>query len=211
MDSLLLDNDIYYVLAGTDTLDDFLALLQVSDENVYVLPTLKRVVQGHTSTYAPEQRGRCCEYYARFRETILSEEEEDRVCEFTKIKKIDDGEARLLARLTSGGDRDLMTKDTNFVGALGKLPEEYKEKVKGRIMVLEHVLLFLYLRYGHAYMVEHIAPFCAHDKKLMVLLSAGGQADEESFAAGLQSYINKARNKYGELLYTFDDREGELS
>lgn len=209
MDTLLLDNDIYYVLAATDTMDDFLALLNISNERVFVLPTLKRVVMRHTKTYSAEQRERCDRYYTRFQETILNADEQVALNELAGINNLDSGEAQLLVRLLNNDNNTLATKDTRFVTAIKDIPNKLQHGIQGKIIILEHVLLYLYNEHGYEYMLSHFVPYCPFDKTISVLFSRGNQNSPKNFEDGLNSYIRSRINKCGDYLYPFNIKRAE--
>ncbi len=205
MNVLFLDNDIYYVLAATDTLDQFLSILGIRTESVYILPELKWVVHNHTRKYSPEQRARCCDFYNKFQEAILTQREEDLLPALLQVNGVDNGEARLLARLSNEDDGALLTKDTRFVAALSKTGLDIQSKVRGKIIILEHILFALYFRYGHAYIVRKFSDYIPFDKKLISILSSINQENEDSFKEGLDSNIRRRLIDLEPFLFSFEE------
>lgn len=204
MNVLLLDNDLYYVLAATDTLDDFISILEIKDESIYVLPELRWEASKHTSRYPSEQSARCCELCRRFQSTILSQKEEELLSSFTQIDDINDGEAILFTRLLSSSDGVLLTKDTRFVTAIRKTSKDVQSAIHGKIIILEHILFALYQRYGHAYIVQKLSNYVQFDKKLLCLLSVVNQENEGSFKEGLESNIRQRIREHGLFLFPFE-------
>lgn len=209
MSELLIDNDIFYLLSAAGVLNDVLSLLGVSTERIQALPSLKKETATRKRlcrVYSEEHMGQVlAETQAdRLHGITLQQDELQRVSELALFENIDEGEATLLVKLSRNGDCILLaTKDTRFVGALAKSDLEEKNEANGKIVLLEHVLALLYKQFGYGYISEHFLPCVDYDRRLSAIMGTTGNA--ASFVEGLNSYIRKNMELYGDLLREFPE------
>lgn len=216
MPELLIDNDIFYLLAAAGVLDDVLALLGVSKDRLHALPSLKKAraaqrrLQRSTSPdrcYSEEHMQRVLAEIQRSRvqSVQLQDDSLERVAELTcRYTGIDEGELTLLVKLSEDTDCLLLaTKDTRFVGALAESDIPEKTAANGKIVLLEHVLALLFRRHGFDYIKEHFVPCRNYDRRLTSIIGTTGK--EAAFLDGLTSYIKHDLALGGELLFCFPE------
>lgn len=217
MPELLIDNDIFYLLAAAGVLDDVLTLLGVSKDRLHVLPSLKnpRAAQSRLQRRSASPDRRYSEEHmqrvlaeiqrSRVQSVQLQDDSLERVAELTcRYTGIDEGELTLLVKLSEDTDCLLLaTKDTRFVGALAESDIPEKTAVNGKIVLLEHVLALLHLKHGFDYIKEHFVPCRNYDRRLISIIGTTGK--EAAFLDGLTSYIKHDLASGGELLFCFPE------
>lgn len=203
--SLLIDNDMFYLLAAAGVLEDVIAAFNVEEKAVHVLPQLKYTAPAHAEGFPQELRAKVCEAAAAYggHGIKLTPEGAERAAELERQhQKINVGEALLLVYAASL-DKDcvlLTTNDRNFLEALAKSGEPETASIEGRVIRLEHILAELNARRGFPFVLERFLPLTMHEQRLRSYLSS---QREEDFHEGMVSYVRADARIFGNLLYPF--------
>ena len=194
---LLIDNDIFIIIAGAKLLSSAISILGFDPANARRLYTLPHVVQKKKiySIDIIERVVKACEYVSAIVEapdyTIYQQLGEE--------VKIDPGEAILYALLAEHGSFFLTSKDKNAMRALTHAPslQYIKSAIAGRVICLETILLMLIDRYGVERIGRALAPMLPTNVILGIALSPGciGQPDECRTA--LSAYHRNLLNDVG--------------
>jgi hypothetical protein len=131
------------------------------------------------------------------------------VGESTVIKRLQDvvgldaGEIVLIAALCADESLVLLTGDKRALRAL-VAPElqDIADKVRGRIVCLEHLLEHVLERSGAAVLAAHIAPYRDLDAAARSIVPMPAYATEEGIRLGLTSYLNDLARETNGLVYS---------
>jgi hypothetical protein len=201
---LLLDADALSKLAHWDLLGELDELFGSADANTATLSTL--VHRAYRACTKPDGR--------LFRDTEAARRayeraskmapfpatDEPTLLEFQKLAGIDPGEALLLAALVANPSAILLTGDKRAVMALTKMEPEARERLSGRIVQLEQVVLALLKKRGIEWLRARVCPSRAIDKSIAIVFGSDCKASELEVEAGLRSYIANARSASAGLL-----------
>jgi hypothetical protein len=204
---LLVDSDLFALLSAVGLLDELVAELGMTPDNVRRLPALLTQLQ-------PEKTiGR------KFRELEIARQNAVRQCSTTlpfvdpptdpsvarrlaAVPKIDDGEVLLLAALAEHPGWLLTTGDKRCLVALGqeRLLEDVRERIRGRIIPLEVALVLLVRRLGAAEVGRRFQSVPGLHKTIDVLFRHKTEFDDDRTLAEITSYLDDLHHKIGDDL-----------
>ena len=190
-----LDNDVILKLSAFDLLDATIAALKISPENLRVLNTARFVFQGNrkvSQNYSEVIRKRAIDFVKGCQTVNPVASPEFVVLE----RMLDVGEATLVAATRQISPFVLMTGDKRCLQALATQVElaEDAERLRDRVICLEHVILLLIQRMGFEMVKMRVLPEIACDTSLKACFGSGEKAIEENVVLALEGYIT-ALNK----------------
>ena len=191
-----MDNDIIHKLLALELFDDAIDVLQISRSQLQVLPTAKYWFQGQkkkTRQYSDaiwdagiELVSECQVIYVERDEGCLAEIEY--LSQFNN--QIHQGERDLILATRSQPDFLLMTGDKVCMQALPKLSEEIFQRLMGRVVCLEQVVLILIRRLGFGVVQERVLLNVDCDKALRACFGSGDRATEDNVVLALLGYVD---------------------
>jgi hypothetical protein len=195
------DNDVLLKLSAFGLLDEALAALFFNPENLYVLSTARYVFRQNrkvSAKYDELIRDRAIEFVKSCQMVIPQESDEFKVLE----RFLDVGEATLIAATRDVPSFVLMTGDKRCLQSLAVRSEisEAYERLQGRVICLEQVLLLLIRRSGFDWVKARVLPMRDCDQSLKACFGSGTLAIEENVVAALEGYIEALRQAAPGLL-----------
>jgi hypothetical protein len=192
--TLLIDTDAFCKLGLADLLTESASLLGLKLENCARLPALPYMLQrGSLFKRLGEE---ACQKLLPIARSIPSVPQPGNTWleKLTPIDNIDPGEAQLFA---SGADFGFMvlSDDKRAMRELKKV-EGMPEALKGKIVVLEGILLALCTSLGTSEIRRRVSPIISLDTMLSVCLSSGNNNPMEC----LQSYYRNLRTELAPLV-----------
>jgi hypothetical protein len=180
-----------------------MAVLRVSAADVRVLRSARFVFQRNRQVadrYSEQGRFRAVAF-VKSCQTIVEEGGD----EFERLQAtdgIDIGEARLLAATSELANFLLMTGDKRCLQVLAAQTElaEVRERLQGRVLCLEQVILRLIQRSGFDWVKARVVPMMACDMALQACFGSGELATENNVVEALEGYITALRQSAPGLL-----------
>jgi hypothetical protein len=77
---------------------------------------------------------------------------------------------------------------------------EIREKLKGRVVCLEYLILKVLSIHGFAFVQEKVLPAIEYDTTLKSCFGSGIQATKENVVLSLEGYISDLKRNSGDLL-----------
>ena len=191
-----LDNDIVLKLCIFDLLEESIVTLNLRSSDIRVLKTAEFVFKRSRSVLnsCPEtSRERAIAFVKNC--PMVSEENSDEFELLQTIDGIDIGEARLLAATQGVAAFVLLTGDKHCMASLGAAPEleSIRQRLQGRVICLEQVVLLLIKRLGFEIVKARVLPTIGYDKSLQSCFGSGKFAIEANVVASLEGYIEALR------------------
>jgi hypothetical protein len=209
----LSDTDIILKLAEFNLLHEALDVLHCKKKDVRVLPRVREVVSTKIGKYTRDGVSRAVKWVADI--PIISDIDEQeqillmavlmavRIPLGQRIVKIDSGEAILLAATKPlGQDFLIATGDKSCIRALAACPtcQAIQQRVEGRIICLEQILIRLLDAHGYAFVQEKVGR-CVGDECVSRAFADGKIGHPESACRGwLDNYVAELRKDSGKLL-----------
>jgi hypothetical protein len=196
-----LDNDILLKLSAVDLLDESIAALGFNPEDLRVLDTARHVFRRNrkvSTKYSEVVRDRAIEF-VKTCQTIVPEA----TGEFIVLNRLlDVGEATLVAATREVLPFVLMTGDKRCLQVLAAQVElaEVRERLQGRVICLEQVILRLIQRSGFDWVKARVVPMMACDTALQACFGSGELATETNVVEALEAYIVALRQDAPGLL-----------
>lgn len=195
MKRLLIDSDIFVVLAASESIDVWLGMLGLSFENACVLPSLQFMLKAGKPMYNKINE-RIPNHLKKIQDTEkhfqrLPENKNAGDIDMFKCHGIDDGESSLFAHLKQHEADLMITKDCRCLETLSQGKKNIKRHVCGRIYCFEQVLMGLYRAKGFDFMVAQFQPIRACDKGLLPYFSDANCGNEGSFLDCMASIKRK--------------------
>lgn len=200
-----LDNDITYKLAAFQLFDEAIDTLQIKKTNLQVLPTAKFFFRGKQQKKgkSPDpvlaaviELVHACTSASVGQDEASSEE----LIQLKKIEGIHEGEAALIAATRSQADFLLLTGDKNCMKALSVIPEAIYQRLCGRVVCLEQIILKLIKVKGFEFVRDRILPMVSCDRSLQFCFGYSTPAPEESVILGLTGCIDEIEQHAPDLL-----------
>lgn len=209
MDKIILDNDLFVILAGADLLDDWLTAIDISHESVYVLPELVPILKKGKSRICKAH----CPYVieASLAQVIkcktLSVVDDEAVSSFEGVKDIDIGEQKIFAHLISGDYIFAGTNDKRSIKAVCS-NEQLSQILEKRMVCLEQCLYALLQYKGWEAVNAAVAKLIQResdaghtvDSRLRCLFPQHGQNEQETKEAWC-SNMRVLSEQYGAVLF----------
>jgi hypothetical protein len=196
-----LDNDILLKLSAVDLLDESIAALGFNPEDLRVLDTARHVFRRNrkvSTKYSEVVRDRAIEF-VKTCQTIVPEV----TGEFIVLNRLlDVGEATLVAATCEVLPFVLMTGDKRCLQVLAAQAElaEVRQRLQGRVICLEQVILRLIQRSGFDWVKARVVPMMACDMALQACFGSGALATETNVVEALEGYIATLRQDAPGLL-----------
>ena len=204
---LLVDSDIFALLAAVELLDELALALGIPVESVRRLPALGKQLRPGKSIgrkYPELQRQKA------LTKCDATEVYSDRPAamslhaKLVSVDDIDEGEAVLLAALAEQQNWYLTSGDKRSLIALGQTTElsDVRDRVAGRILALECVLLLLVKRLGAAELGKRFQLIPGAHNTIDILFRFKNTFDDDESIRQITSYLNDLVQKMGrDLLY----------
>jgi hypothetical protein len=200
---VFVDNDILLKLSCCDLLDETMAVLRLSAADVRVLRTARFVFQRNRQVadrYSEQGRFRAVAF-VKSCQTIVEEGGD----EFERLQAtdgIDIGEARLLTATSGSANFVLMTGDKRCLQVLAAQAElaEVRQRLQGRVICLEQMILRLIQRSGFDWVKARVVPMMACDTALQACFGSGELATKTNVVESLEGYIATLRQDAPGLL-----------
>lgn len=205
---LLSDNDIIKKLACFDLTGEILAALGVAAADIFVLNTASHVLTSERMRRrmdaASFQRMKAFLATVQIIQTVPNADE---MAALIEQPTIDAGEAVLFSVAPQVADSVLATGDKRSLEALacagatsGGLLQDLNQRLAGRVMSFELILERILLQFGFEAIRGKLIAGRDYDRTTAIILGSALDANEQSFRAGLASYIGDLRLRTGSLL-----------
>lgn len=199
---LLLDTDLFVLMAGANLIVPALDALGCEAENTRRLDALPHMLRkGRLTRQYPKG---VLEKAAAWCERIGSVEKRPSVkLEKLLIEHVDPGEAQLLATVAELKDGLIATGDKRACEAVATAPSlsEIRSRLVGKVLCLESILALLVESVGFDAVANALVPVRASNRTLRLLLPESSATDEDHFRAGLASYLEDMKRRAGALLF----------
>lgn len=194
------DNDIITKLVAFQLFEEAIAVLQVIKTDLRVLPTAKFVFQAKRKqqVHYPDEVWAAvidlvttCSTLAEpsFEQTEASLEETRQLEHFKD--EIQAGEAALIVATRLEPDFLLFSGDKKCMKALATIPKPIYQRLCGRVVCLEQMILKLIQKLGFEAVRDRILPMVNFDKTLKICFGYSTPAPKETVLVGLNSYISE--------------------
>jgi hypothetical protein len=196
-----LDNDILLKLLAFDVMDEALGALRIKPEDLRILDTAQYVFQKSrkvSAKYSEAVRDRAIEFVKTCQ--TVAPEATDEFCLLSR--SLDVGEATLVAATARISPFVLVTGDKRCLQVLATQRElgQVMERLQGRVICLEQVILLLIRRSGFAWVKARVEPLVEYDLALQACFGSGALATEVNVILALEGYIESLRQDSAELL-----------
>jgi hypothetical protein len=205
---LLIDSDIFVLLAGAGMLEKVIELLGFEIKDVRRLNALpSQLERGRMTKRYPEN------VRARARETalkipVLKEEPADQtmVDRLVQVSDIDGGEGVIYSLVAQNKACLLASADVRAMKALagGETVRDVKEALKGRIICLEYVIKLLLREVGLSQTATAFVQVRECNTTLRVVFSEGNVTNADQCNASVASYFKFLKGCVGDG-YLYDD------
>jgi len=201
----LWDTDILLKLSALDLVQETLQLLQLSEQDVYLLPSathyLRKADKRLIYRYGKEgvERAQKLAQQAKFVGFHLEKSELELL---SSVPDIDTGEALLYASTYALQEFWLLTGDKRSLTALAASPncQPIAARLSGKVICLEQVVIHSLSSYPFEILLSKIVPARECDTAVKVAFGSGNQADLSHAIGALDAYIEELRAKTGSLL-----------
>jgi hypothetical protein len=201
----LWDTDILLKLSALDLVQETLQLLQLSEQDVYLLPSathyLRKAGKRLIYRYGKEgvERAQKLAQQAKFVGFHLEKSELELL---SSVPDIDTGEALLYASTYALQEFWLLTGDKRSLTALAASPncQPIAARLSGKVICLEQVVIHSLSSYPFEILLSKIVPARECDTAVKVAFGSGNQADLSHAIGALDAYISELRAKTGNLL-----------
>lgn len=200
-----LDNDILLKLAAFDLLNETIGALDCSRENLRVLETARFVFRSNrkvSAKYSAEIRARAIDFIKDCQTVNPAASPE-----FIGLSQmLDLGEATLVAATREVSTFVLMTGDKRCLQALAAQVDmmAVRERLQGRIVCLEQVILLLIRDMGFERVLQQVLPAVDCDTALRACFGSGELALERNVIEALEGYVEALRHDAPGLLADMD-------
>lgn len=206
---LLVDSDIFAILAAAELLQELAAALAIKPADLRRLPALPHQLRKGRSLQrrlTEEQRQRAIALAEAI--TPLNDRPcDDSLIEQLSVENIDPGEALLFATLCEQSAWLLTTGDRRSLIALGSdvRCETVRARLAGRILALESALVLIVRRLGAAETGRRLLPLCKAHHTLDILFGHKTTFDDVETFRQLDSYLRDLQQHVGtDLLFPLD-------
>ena len=201
----LWDTDILLKLSALDLVQETLQLLQLSEQDVYLLPSathyLRKADKRLIYRYGKEgvERAQKLAQQAKFVGFHLEKSELELL---SSIPDIDTGEALLYASTYALQEFWLLTGDKRSLTALAASPncQPIAARLSGKVICLEQVVIHSLSSYPFEILLSKIVPARECDTAVKVAFGSGNQTNLSHAIGALDAYISELRAKTGNLL-----------
>ena len=201
----LWDTDILLKLSALDLVQETLQLLQLSEQDVYLLPSLpyrlRKPGRQLVSRYGREGIQRAQQFVQRAG-LVGFPYDESELDLLSGIPDIDEGEALLYASTYALQEFWLLTGDKRSLTALAASPncQPIAARLSGKVICLEQVVIHSLSSYPFEILLSKIVPARECDTAVKVAFGSGNQTNLSHAIGALDAYISELRAKTGNLL-----------
>lgn len=205
---LLIDSDIFILLAGADILEKAIGLLGFKMENLRRLPALRHQLQRGKSIrqkYPKPVLDKALEWCDRVKPFVDRPADDDLQQALANVQRIDPGEAVMLGLLAEQEVFLLASGDKASMRALAQTPElaDLKKAVSGRVICLETILRVLLGKHEAPMVARSFAALRGANTTIRVVFSQGELTPMESCLEAIESYLKDLVKDVGqEFLFT---------
>ncbi len=206
----LSDNDLIRKLAACDLLEEALAALEATRDEVFVLPTARYVLLKPIKK--PEQAkvrmGEAVfERLKAFLESVQTLSAPPPAAEQQLLDDavgIDAGEAVLFSSTAHFAEFLVATSDKTSLRALASTPacQPVFQRLQGHVITFEQILVRVIDRIGFESLLAKVVPALHCDTVLRAVFGSGLEATEANVRSGLIGYIEHLRRETNGLLIT---------
>ena len=201
--ALLVDTDIFVLLAGAGLLDRTAELLNCSPDDLRRLDPVThqlRKSKKFLEKYSAEVRAAALQAARRVRPLTDRPVDDTLLQRLADIPDIEEGDAFLLASVAEHPSWLLTTGDRRAIIACATNPEARKVRkaVAGRIVPIETVLRLLVTTDGIGKIAPAFINVREYDKKLRVIFSEAGSTNLEHCLAGIDSNLRSLVRHVGD-------------
>ena len=201
----LWDTDILLKLSALDLVQETLQLLQLSEQDVYLLPSathyLRKADKRLIYRYGKEgvERAQKLAQQAKFVGFHLEKSELELL---SSVPDIDTGEALLYASTYALQEFWLLTGDKRSLTALAASPncQPIAARLSGKVICLEQIVIHSLSSYPFEILLSKIVPARECDTAVKVAFGSGNQTNLSHAIGALDAYISELRAKTGNLL-----------
>ena len=201
----LWDTDILLKLSALDLVQETLQLLQLSEQDVYLLPSathyLRKADKRLIYRYGKEgvERAQKLAQQAKFVGFHLEKSELELL---SSVPDIDTGEALLYASTYALQEFWLLTGDKRSLTALAASPncQPIAARLSGKVICLEQIVIHSLSSYPFEILRSKIVPARECDTAVKVAFGSGNQTNLSHAIGALDAYISELRAKTGNLL-----------
>jgi hypothetical protein len=201
---LLIDTDIFVLLAAAGLIERVASLLGFKPEDLRRLPAVEfQLSRGKKFKEKFPSNVRASAIAVAQKIAPLTERPaSDAMLQQLNVDDIDEGEAVMFALLAENPSWLLTTGDRRSLVALGTQPDlsTARNSLAGRLVCIETVLRLLVINDGVEQIAKAFAPVRECDTKLRVIFSEANATNRESCLAGIDSYLTNLRTAVGETL-----------
>ena len=190
--SLLIDTDIFVLLAGAGMLDRVIDLFGFTKPNVYRLDAVTYQIQRSASfkKYPAVVRSRALAACGEVVPLAMRDPSTRTLARLSEIYDLDDGEVQLIAAMMEQDTYFLATGDKRAIRAAAR-DQWVRPQVQGRIICLETALIELVCNDGIEIVASAFSVLRDVNTTLRVVFSRGDDTSHENCIAGLDSYLNE--------------------
>lgn len=189
------DNDIIHKLSAFDMLSEAWGVLDKKEHDVRILPTAR--YKFYVAKNQPKGIKKYGEVvFDRIKNFVLNAAEIDRTNSededaLQNILGIDPGEVVLFSAAARDPSSILVTGDKVAIRALvnAERCSSLVDRLRGRVVSLEHLMLRLIRAHGFAYVQEHVVPSMQCDNATRAAFGSGMLAKEDDVVTALSAYV----------------------
>ncbi|TAM46037.1 MAG: hypothetical protein EPN55_06485 [Gammaproteobacteria bacterium] len=187
--SLLIDTDVFCVLAAGQLLDDTVGLLGSDLSECARLPALSHMLR--KGKLRKKYGDRISDQLIPIADSIPVIDQPDALWldRLTLVQNIDPGEAQLFA-LAAEKQLSVITGDKRALRALKGVPS-FADALAGRIVVLEAILIALCARLGTTVVSARVQPLVTHDSMIRVSFSPSNPDPEDALLSYYQNLVTE--------------------
>jgi hypothetical protein len=201
----LWDTDILLKLSALDLVQETLQLLQLSEQDVYLLPSathyLRKADKRLIYRYGKEgvERAQKLAQQAKFVGFHLEKSELELL---SSVPDIDTGEALLYASTYALQEFWLLTGDKRSLAALAEAPncQAIVARLSGKVICLEQIIVHILRSHPFEMVLNKVVPARECDTAIKVAFGSGNQTELSRAIDTLDEYIRELHAKTGNLL-----------
>jgi hypothetical protein len=201
-----IDNDIILKLAACNFFWEAVSTLELSENDLQVLPEAKYVFQGSNKVkkkYGSIIVENAINIVERCGKIQLEDDDEEvQQLQQLQIEGIDPGEMLLICATRKETSFYLTTGDKRCLTALASHAEleNVRQRLTGRVICLEQLILKLIKTQGFDKVLTNVLPARTYDTALKSIFGSGERATEENVLTSLEGYINDLQKNTKGLL-----------
>lgn len=200
------DNDVLLKLAAWNLLEEAIAVLETTREEIYVLRSARFVIgndkQGKfSSKFGKEAVQQTLQFITTVQEITQAADPEEQAL-LNIVNGIDEGEALLFGATKDTEVFIVATGDKNSLRALANAPtcSLIYQRMSGRVICLEQIMARLVPYVGFDEVRRRVVPLRDCDKSIKSAFGSGLLAEERNVQRSLASRISELYSEVGTLL-----------